>query len=71
MSWPVFVCLRPPPFPGVAILEVLNLDRYKVSNSCRIWSPTGLNTPSQPICILFFDTGKGERGGGELNKREG
>jgi hypothetical protein len=42
----------------------MNLVRYRVLNYCRIWSPTGLNTPtpSQPftVCtyLLYFDTGK-------------
>ncbi len=54
---------------GVAIWLVLNLVLYRVLNSCRIWSPTGLNipnpTPSHTLSVytvLYFDTGNG--GGG-------
>ncbi len=48
--------------------------QYRVLNSCRIWSPAGLNTPHplqtiQCLCILYFDTGGG--GDGRLNQREG
>ncbi len=61
---------------GVAILQVLNLVRYRVLNSCRIWSPTRLNTPppSKPHTVYLyctFDTGKRGRGEGELNQKEG
>jgi hypothetical protein len=41
-----------------------------VFNSCRIWSPTQLNTPHTPfpathcLFISYFDTGKGVRGVG-------
>jgi len=44
-------------------------------NSCRIWSPTGLNTPPHPLpathCLykLYFDTGKGGRGSAEPERR--
>ncbi len=63
---------------GLTILYVLNLVRYRVLNSCRILSPTGLNTqqsapttPSQPhtVCIMYFDTRKG--GGGPERMLEG
>jgi hypothetical protein len=75
----VFINLRPKTLQGfclggLAILKVLNLVRYRVIDTFRIWSPTGLNTP-HPLpathCpyILYFDTGKG--GGWELNQREG
>ncbi len=76
----VFICLRHPPLLGFCLgwssnFAVLNLVRYRVLNSCRIWSPaTGLNTP-QPfpathcLYLLYFDTGKGE--GGEVNQRKG
>ncbi len=39
------------------ILYVLNLFRYRVLNSCRIWSPTGLNTPtpSQPHTVCWVE----------------
>jgi hypothetical protein len=56
-------------------LQVLNLLRYRELNTCRIWSPTGINTPSPHplpatycLYILYFYTGKEV---GELNKREG
>ena len=52
---------------GLAILYVL---RYRVLNSCRIWSPSGLNsnTPhpllaTHCLYILYFDAGKGGGGG--------
>jgi hypothetical protein len=56
----VFICLRPPPLLGFCLgwssnIPVLNLVRHIVLKSYRIWSPTGLNTPthSQPhnVCI--------------------
>jgi hypothetical protein len=42
----------------------MNLVKYRVLNSCRILSPTGLNTPyplpaTHCLLILYFDTGKG------------
>jgi hypothetical protein len=42
--------------------------RYRVLNSCRIWSPTGFKTPtpSQPYTTLT----QGRWGGRELNHRE-
>ncbi len=55
---------------GLAILYVLNLVRNRVLNSCRIWSPTQLNTHPNPFpathCLykLHFDFGRGRRGGG-------
>jgi hypothetical protein len=79
----VFICLRPPPllafvWGGV----VLNLVRYRVLNSCRIWSPTQLNTPPPPqpfpvthyLYILYFDTGRGwtrEKGRGSIVHKAG
>jgi hypothetical protein len=49
---------------GLAILYVLYLVRKRVLNSCRIWSPTGLNTPhpfpaTYSLYILYFDWGEG------------
>ncbi len=51
-------------------MKVLNLVRHRVLNSCRIWSPTGRNTPpphplpaTHCLYILYFDTRKGGRGG--------
>ncbi len=58
----VFICLRRPPpllgfvWGGLAILYALNLDRYRVLNLCRIWSPTGLNTPPPPSHTLSVYT---------------
>jgi hypothetical protein len=50
----VFICLRPHPFL-VFLFGVVwqfctgsELVRYRVLNSCRIWSPTQLNSPSPP-----------------------
>ncbi len=45
----VFICLMPPPLLSfclgwIAILYHLNLVRNGVLNSCKVWSPTGLNT---------------------------
>jgi hypothetical protein len=57
---------------GVAILQVLNLVRNRVLNSCRIWSATQLNTPPSTathclyINVLYVYFGK--EGGGQ---REG
>jgi hypothetical protein len=45
---------------GVAILQILNLVRNKVLNSCRTWSITKLNT-----YILYVYFGK-EGGVGEV-----
>ncbi len=72
-GWQAFICLRPPPLlgfwlfvcgGGLAILKVLNLVRYSMLNCCRIWSPTGLNTPtpSQPHNVCTLTLGR-ERGG--------
>ncbi len=50
----MFICLRPPPlldrffWGGKAIVQVLNLVRNRVLNSCRIWSSTQLNSPPAP-----------------------
>ncbi len=50
---------------GVAILQVLNLVRNRVLNSCRIWSTTQLNTPPPTathclyILQVYFGTGGG------------
>ncbi len=70
----VFICMTPPLLLSfclrwcLAIVYVLNLVRYSVLNSCRIWSTTELNTPHllpAKHCphILYFDTRKG---GGEV-----
>ncbi len=75
----VFICLSSPPLLGFflggkAILWVLNLVRNRVLNSCRIWSPTQLNTPltpSQPHTVCMYCTLILGRGGGELNQRDG
>ncbi len=70
----MFICLSPPPLLGfclgwsIAILYVLNLVRYRVLNFCKIWSPTGLNTPpSQRLSVftvLWHRVGGG--GGGRV-----
>ncbi len=70
----VFICLRPPRLlgfylVGVVILLVLNLVRYRVLNSCRLWSPTGPPPFTLNTHRILIHTGKG--GGGELNQREG
>jgi hypothetical protein len=77
----VFMCLKPPPrlcFCLVQVqVQVLNLVRNRVLNSCRIWPLTQLNIPpshplpaSHYLHILYFDFWKG---GGleEVNQREG
>jgi hypothetical protein len=56
----------------MGVLWVLNLVRYRVLISCRIWSPTGINTPhplpaTHCLYILYIDTGKR----GRDNQREG
>ncbi len=56
----VFMCLRTPTL------------RYRVLNSCRIWSPTGLNTPTSPSHTLsVYPVLLHREGGIELNQREG
>jgi hypothetical protein len=58
---------------GVANLQVLNLVRNRVLNSCRLWSTTQLNTLPPPathcLYIQNFYFGKVGRGGG--GQREG
>ncbi len=50
----VFICVRPPPLLGFCLGGKRNFvgsesgQIHRVLNSCRIWSPTGHNTP-QPL----------------------
>ncbi len=89
----VFICLRPPSLLGFCLGWSSNFlgsessqIPYSVLNSCKIWSPTGLHTPtpSQPhtVCIYCTPTPSQphtvciyctltQGGGGELNQREG
>jgi hypothetical protein len=55
-------------------LEVLNLVRNRVLNSCRIWSTTQLNTPTplpatHCLFVLFVYFGKGGEGWGSSERR--
>jgi hypothetical protein len=75
----VFNWLRPPPILGFCLgwssdLVGSYLVRYRVVNSCRIWSSTGLNIPHplpalQCLYILNFDTGKWKGGRVEPERR--
>ncbi len=57
-------------------MKVLDLVRYRVLNSCRIWSTTQLNTPhpqtaTHCLHILYVYFGKGEGEGEVREKVEG
>jgi hypothetical protein len=41
---------------GLTVLEVLNLARYRVLNSCRIWSPTAYRSKYPPPHTLSVYT---------------
>ncbi len=69
----VFICLRPPFLLGFCLGWSSNYvgsksgQIYRVLNSCRLWSSTGLNTPhplpaTHCLYVLYFDTGKGGAG---------
>ncbi len=45
---------------------IVNLVRNRKLSSCRIWSPTQLNTPPPPPSFTF---GRGRVGGGEPERR--
>ncbi len=67
--WQVFICLRPPPLLAFCLRWSINFvdsecgQIQNVLNSCRIWSPTRLNTPSQPHIVWIYCTlTQGRRG---------
>ncbi len=76
----VFICLRPPPLLGFCLgwssnFVVLNLVRNRVLNSCRMWSPTQLNTPhplsaTHCLYVLYFHFWEGGGVGGRWTREK-